>query len=54
MTDIVQRIFYFANDGIFVVLVGIVIASGDVGTTHTDTIQCQGKDVAGFSEVAIL
>jgi hypothetical protein len=38
-----------SNDGIFIVLVGQVIAGGDVGATHADAVECQGKDVAALA-----
>jgi hypothetical protein len=39
-------VFQLGYDGIFIVLVGQVVAGGDVGTAHADAIECQGEDVA--------
>lgn len=48
-SDVGEGVFQFANDSIFIVLVGQVVASRDVGTTHADSIECQGKDVAALA-----
>ena len=46
MLDEGEGVFQLGYDGIFIVLVGQVVAGGDVGTTHADAIECQGEDVA--------
>ena len=46
MADEGEGVLQLSNDGIFIVLVGQVVAGGDVGTTHADAIECQGEDVA--------
>ena len=46
MADEGEGVFQLGYDGIFIVLVGQVIAGGDVGTAHADAIECQGEDVA--------
>ena len=49
MPDEGEGVFQLGYDGEFIVLVGQVIAGGDVGTTHTDAIECQGEDVAALA-----
>lgn len=46
MLDEGEGVFQLGYDGIFIVLVGQVVAGGDVGTAHADAIECQGEDVA--------
>ena len=46
MLDEGEGVFLLGYDGIFIVLVGQVVAGGDVGTAHADAIECQGEDVA--------
>ena len=41
-----ESVLQLSNDGIFIVLMGQVVAGGDVGTAHADAIECQGEDVA--------
>ena len=48
MADEGEGMLQLGYDGIFIVLVGQVIAGGDVGTTHADAIERQGEDVAAF------
>lgn len=49
MTDESERVLQLGYDGVFIVLVGQVVAGGDVGTTHADAIECQGEDVAALA-----
>lgn len=49
MADEGEGVLQLSNDGIFIVLVGQVIAGGDVGATHADAVECQGKDVAALA-----
>ena len=49
MADEGEGVLQLSNDGEFIVLVGQVIAGGDVGTTHADAVECQGKDVAALA-----
>ena len=49
MADEGEGVFQLGYDGIFIVLMGQVIASGDVGTTHADAVECQGEDVAALA-----
>ena len=46
MADEGEGVLQLGYDGIFIVLVGQVVAGGDVGTAHADAIECQGEDVA--------
>ncbi len=46
MLDEGEGVFQLGYDGIFIVLVGQVVAGGDVGTAHADAVECQGEDVA--------
>ena len=50
MLDEGEGVLQLGYDGIFIVLVGQVVAGGDVGTTHADAVERQGKDVAAFAE----
>lgn len=49
MADEGEGVFQLGYDGIFIVLVGQVVANGDVSTAHADSIECQGKDVAALA-----
>ena len=49
MADVGEGVFQLTNDRIFIVLVGQVVANGDVSTAHADSIECQGKDVAALA-----
>ncbi len=49
MADEGEGVLQLSYDGIFIVLMGQVIAGGDVGTTHADAIECQGEDVAALA-----
>ena len=49
MLDEGEGVLQLGNDGEFIVLMGQVIAGGDVGTTHADAVECQGKDVAALT-----
>ena len=49
MADEGEGVLQLSNDGEFIVLVGQVIAGGDVGTTHADAVECQGEDVAALA-----
>ena len=46
MADEGEGVFQLGYDGIFIVLVGQVIAGGDVGATHADAVERQCEDVA--------
>ncbi len=46
MLDEGEGVLHFGNDGIFIVLVGKVVACWYIGTTHADAIECQCEDVA--------
>ena len=46
MADEGECVLQLGYDGIFIVLMGQVVAGGDVGTAHADAIECQGEDVA--------
>ena len=50
MADEGEGVLQLGYDGIFIVLVGQVVAGGDVGTAHADAIECQGEDVATLAE----
>ena len=45
-----ESVLQLSNDGIFIVFVGQVVAGGDVGTTHADSVERQGEDVAALAE----
>ena len=49
MLDEGEGVFQLGYDGIFIVLVGQVVAGGDVGTAHADAVECQGEDVAALA-----
>ena len=49
MADEGESVLQLGYDGIFIVLVGQVVAGGDVGTTHADAVERQGKDVAALA-----
>ena len=49
MADEGEGVFQLGYDGIFIVLVGQVVANGDIGTTHTDAVERQGEDVASLA-----
>jgi len=49
MADEGEGVLQLGYDGIFIVLVGQVIAGGNVGATHADAVECQGKDVAALA-----
>ena len=49
MADEGEGVFQLGYDGIFIVLVGQVVANGDVSTAHADSIKCQSEDVAALS-----
>ena len=49
MADIGQRVVEFEEDGVFVILMGMVVASRDVGAADTNATQGQGENVAGLS-----
>ena len=49
MADEGEGVLQLGYDGIFIVLVGQVVAGGDVGTTHADSVERQGKDVAALA-----
>ena len=49
MADEGEGVLQLSNDGEFIVLVGQVIAGGDVGTAHSDAIECQCEDVAALA-----
>ena len=44
-----EGVLQLGNDGIFIVLVGQVVASGDVGTTYADDVECKGEDIAALA-----
>ena len=46
MADEGECVLQLSNHGIFIVLVGQVVACRDVGTTHAYAIERQGEDVA--------
>ena len=50
MPDEGEGVLQLGYDGIFIVLVGQVVAGGDVGTTHANAIERQGEDVAALAE----
>ena len=49
MADEGEGVLQFGYDGIFIVLVGQVVAGGDVGATHADSVERQGEDVAALA-----
>ena len=49
MADEGEGVFQLGYDGIFIVLVGQMIAGGDVGATHADAVERQGEDVAALA-----
>ena len=49
MTDVGQRVVEFGEDSVFVILMGVVIACGDIGTADTYATQGQDEDVAGLT-----
>lgn len=49
MADEGEGVFQLSNHGIFIVLVGQVVAGGDIGTTHADAVEYQGEDVAALA-----
>ena len=49
MPDEGEGVFQLGYDGIFIVLVGQVVAGGDVGTAHADAIERQSEDVAALA-----
>ena len=49
MADEGESVPQLNNDGIFIVLMGQVIAGGDVGATHADSVERQGEDVAALA-----
>ena len=49
MLDEGEGVFQLGYDGIFIVLVGQVVAGGDVGTAHADAVECQGEDVTALA-----
>jgi len=46
MADEGEGVLQLGYDGIFIVLVGQVVAGGNVSTTHADAVERQGEDVA--------
>lgn len=46
MPDEGECVLQLIYDGIFIVLMGQVVAGGDVGTAHADAIERQGEDIA--------
>ena len=49
MTDVGQRVVEFGEDGVFIILMGSVVACRDIGATDANTTQGQGENVAGLS-----
>ena len=49
MLDEGEGVFQLGYDGIFIVLVGQVVAGGNVSTTHADAVECQGEDVTALA-----
>ena len=49
MLDEGEGVLQLSNDGKFIVLVGQVVAGGDVGTAHADAVECQGEDVTALA-----
>ena len=49
MADEGEGVLQLGYDGIFIVLVGQVVAGGNVSTTHADAVECQGEDVAALA-----
>ena len=44
-----EGVLQFTNDSIFIFLMWVMITCRDVGATHTDAVERQGKDVAALS-----
>lgn len=49
MADEGEGVLQLRNNGVLVVFMRVMITCRDVGTTHADAVECQGKDVTALS-----